>query len=250
MNSSIESPVIEIAGVSGVGKTTLIRNLVCKNNLAIKISLRHLLSSNTAILRYAALAAWNYRSLFFARANWIDIPEQCYLLRKRIIYRIEEMRSLARILAFSSEDCQIKSGLRSPRLIDQGPIYNLAFLEVMRTSEARPELKDLTNFLCKKIGNRIDGVIYLYGSDEKLMPRRKSRADWNKYQKVFITDRNIALHHADYVIAYKHIINLLRHQKQIPVFDLDTTQMNIDDVTDAAASFLSSYRADMKSKQP
>ncbi|MCC6301451.1 MAG: hypothetical protein IT489_01460 [Gammaproteobacteria bacterium] len=236
--SAIRPPIFEIIGVAGSGKTTLIKALSETRNIAIKLTIRELVSSKLFWIDYAARAIWSFRSCLLGYRDITRLPEHSKIARNMFSYAIEEKRQLARLMAFNRECLRYTSEIHTSRVIDQGPIFSLAFLKVLRAEETCPDIRDILNHEFGLLCQQLNGVIYLTGSETDLHTRRQSRPSSAIYQKVFKTEDYIARFHADYLEAYKEIIARLIQRHAVPVVELDTTQYTIDEVIEMSLGFM------------
>jgi len=226
--------VYELVGVAGSGKTTLLNYILSNYSEAEK-------KPGIKKLAYTGIWIVSLMEVFyglllgvFSFKSGKNNPGVHSSLSQDRRYNYYEFKQLTQLSVITRVIEKLSNKRdRGILIIDQGPIYMLAALNVVCGTADKPQFGALLDRCKSRYVKALDGILYLDIPFEFLRSRWQLRADWKDYVHIFESDDRINNHHLDYQSEYSNLVfGLVKQKTKIvaltdPDFDLESVSKKL-----------------------
>jgi shikimate kinase len=205
--------VVELAGPAGAGKTTLLRALSQRNSK---------IRSDLAVSRVGQLP-------FYISNTFSLLPTYLRQYRHSRWFSRRETRSMAYLKAWLGVLGQQASSNGAVTVLDQGPIYRLAFLRALgpELTTSQPYKRWWTSLLSQWAAV-LDVVIWLDAPNAILLERIRNRESWHTIKEKCDQEAHEYLDHYRTFLERTIAESVADHQ--IALLRFDTNQESVEQI--------------------
>lgn len=227
------SPIVELVGLAGVGKTTLLTAL-CQRDPQIR--------SGVDLPKIARMSAWIEMVLF-----WLPTVVRHYPSSRG--FNAAELRSMVYLQTWY-EQLEKQAPTRNwVTVFDHGPIFRLVLLREFGSEIVRSHrFEQWWNAKLDRWASTLDLIIYLEAPDEILLERieKRDRQHTVKGQSQEEAYNFLTRYHR----AYQQILDRLMSESHLEVLRCNTYEESVDRVVDRILEALASGKTSAPQSEP